>query len=351
MTIVNDVRSPNALRQLLDLLARGAPQESFTRPALALREAHADQAEIRLVEEATDVALAIRAKLEAHRRREGQLSALFDTAGDLAALRDLDAVLRAIVRRARTLVGTDVTYMTLNDPAEGDTYMRVTDGSVSAAFQQLRLGMGEGLGGLVAQTARPYASADYRVDSRFRHTRTIDAGVHEEGLRGILGVPMQLGTRVIGVLYAADRTPREFTQDAIALLSSLADHAAVAIDGARMLEETRAALAELGAANETVRAHSEAMRRAAESHDRLTDLVLRGGDVTDVAREIAALLDGGVAVHDADGTELAGVGTDQGPPPPEEAVRASRRTDGRCGCGTPGYARCWPARSCSAASP
>jgi hypothetical protein len=190
------------------------------------------------------VALAIRAKLEGHRRREAQLSALFDTAGDLAALRDLDAVLRALVRRARTLVGTDVTYMTLNDPAEGDTYMRVTDGSVSAAFQQLRLGMGEGLGGLVAQTARPYASADYRVDSRFRHTRTIDAGVHEEGLRGILGVPMQLGTRVIGVLYAADRTPREFTQDAIALLSSLADHAAVAIDGARMLEETRTALAD-----------------------------------------------------------------------------------------------------------
>lgn len=327
MTIVNDVTSPDALRQLLDLLARGAPQESFARPALALREAGADPAEVALVEEAAEVALAIRRKLETHRRREGQLSALFDTAGDLAALRDLDAVLRAIVRRARTLVGTDVTYMTLNDPAEGDTFMRVTDGSVSAAFQQLRLGMGEGLGGLVAQTARPYASTDYRVDSRFRHTRTIDAGVHEEGLRGILGVPMQVGTRVIGVLYAADRTPREFTQDAIALLSSLADHAAVAIDGARMLEETRAALADLGAANETVRAHSEAMRRAAESHDRLTDLVLRGGDVTDVAREIAALLGGGLAVHDADGTELAGVGTDQSPPP-EELLSASR-ADGR----------------------
>jgi sugar diacid utilization regulator len=327
MTIVNDVTSQDALRQLLDLLARGAPQESFEAPAAALRAAGAAPQEVALVEEAARVALAIRAKLEGHRRREAQLSALFDTAGDLAALRDLDAVLRAIVRRARTLVGTDVTYMTLNDPARGDTFMRVTDGSVSAAFQQLRLGMGEGLGGLVAQTARPYASTDYRVDSRFRHTRTIDAGVHEEGLRGILGVPMQLGTRVIGVLYAADRTPREFTQDAIALLSSLADHAAVAIDGARMLEETRGALAELGAANETVRAHSEAMRRAAVSHDRLTDLVLRGGDVPDVAREIAALLDGGLAVHDADGAELAAVGTDQAPPP-EQDVRASR-ADGR----------------------
>ncbi|MGW5397994.1 helix-turn-helix domain-containing protein [Streptomyces sp. NPDC003952] len=311
MAPVNDPTAPAAaLRQLLDLLAQGAPVERFALPGAQARTAGAGADGQALVEEATRVALDIRRTLDQHRRREAELTALFDTAGDLAALRDLDAVLRAIVRRARTLLGTDCAYLTLNDPVVGDTFMRVTDGSVSAAFQQLRLGMGEGLGGLVAQTARPYASSDYRADDRFRHTSTIDAGVREEGLRGILGVPLRVASHVIGVLYAADRSVREFAPDAVALLSSLADHAAVAIDGARLLEETRTALVELNAATETARAHSEAARLATETHDRLTDLVLRGGDVTDVAREVAALLRGGLVVHDADGAELARVATE-----------------------------------------
>nr|WSW41962.1 helix-turn-helix domain-containing protein [Streptomyces sp. NBC_01001] len=313
----------SALLELLGLLRRGAPVEQFDRPAADARTAGAGPAEQALVDEATRVALDIRRTLDQHRRREAELTALFDTAGDLTALRDLDAVLRAIVHRARMLLGTDIAYMTLNDPVVGDTFMRVTDGSVSAAFQQLRLGMGEGLGGLVAQTARPYASADYRTDDRFRHTDTIDYGVREEGLRGILGVPLRVGTRVIGVLYAADRTVRDFAPDAVALLSSLADHAAVAIDSARLLEETRAALVELGVATETARAQSEAMRLAAETHDRLTRLVLRGGDVADVAQEVAALLGGGLIVHDADGAELARVGTDP-VSPPARGLAASR---------------------------
>ncbi|MFF0746048.1 helix-turn-helix domain-containing protein [Streptomyces sp. NPDC004111] len=314
-----------ALRELLDLLAAGAPAEQLAGPAARARAADASGSA--WLAEATDAALAVRRTLDQHRRREAELAALFDTAGDLAALRGLDAVLRAIVRRARTLLAADVAYLTLNDPTAGDTYMRVTDGSVSAAFQQLRLGMGDGLGGLVAQTARPYASRDYRTDHRFRHTGTIDVGVGEEGLRGILGVPLRLGDRVIGVLFAADRAPREFTPDAIALLGSLADHAAVAIDGARLMEETRAALTGLEAANATARAHSEALRRASDAHDRLTELVLRGGGVADVAAEIAALLGGGLAVHDADGTELARVGGGE-PAPPARGL-AESRTSGR----------------------
>ncbi|MFH8409178.1 helix-turn-helix domain-containing protein [Streptomyces sp. NPDC018019] len=312
-----------ALGQLLTLLASGAPAERFTRPPAEVSAAQLSPADRSVLEEATRTALEIRRTLDQHRRREAELAALFDTAGDLAALRDLDAVLHAIVHRARTLLGTDVTYLTLNDPVAEDTFMRVTDGSVSARFQQLRLGMGEGLGGLVAQTARPYASADYRTDHRFKHTGPIDEAVLEEGLRGILGVPLRVGKRVIGVLFAADRTPRDFPPDAIALLSSFADHAAVAIDSARLLEETRSALVDLNTANQTARAHSTALRRAADAHDRLTDLVLRGGSVEALAREIAALLDGGLAVHDADGTEMARVGTAPLVPSPH-GIAASR---------------------------
>jgi GAF domain-containing protein len=318
--------SPAAvLGELLELLASGAPAELLAGPAA--RAASGSGPEAAWLAAATTTALAIRRTLDQHQRREAELAALFDTAGDLAALRDLDAVLRALVRRARTLLRTDVAYMTLNDPAAHDTYMRVTDGSVSAAFQQLRLRMGDGLGGLVAQTARPYASRDYRTDHRFRHTGAIDHGVGEEGLRGILGVPLRLGEQVIGVLFAADRVPRDFAPDAIALLGSLADHAAVAIDGARRMEATRAALVGLEAANATARAHSEALRRASDAHDRLTELVLRGGEVGEVAAAIAALLEGGLTLHDADGSELARVGA--GPAAPPARSLAESRTNGR----------------------
>ncbi|MFI9624493.1 helix-turn-helix domain-containing protein [Streptomyces sp. NPDC052042] len=311
------------LRRLLDLLADDAPAEALGAVSSQARAAGVAAGDLAEVERATTTALRIRGALRQHRRRELQLTALFDTAGDLAASRELDDVLKAIVRRARMLLGTDTAYLTLPDEEAGDTYMRVTDGSVSVLFQQLRLELGNGLGGLVAQTARPYATHDYRTDDRFRHTRNINAGVLDEGLVAILGVPLLLGSsrggtaKVIGVLFAADRAPRVFSPDEVALLCSLAAHAAIAIDTARALADTRSALdglaeanAELAEANAAVRAHSAAMRRAEEAHDRLTDLVLRGGDVKDVAAAVAALLDSPLTIHDPGGRPLAAVRPD-----------------------------------------
>ncbi|WP_188274619.1 GAF domain-containing protein [Streptomyces sp. CBMA152] len=297
----------------LELLARGAAAEAYDRPALLARADGAGPEALAALESARQLALRVRADLEGRRRREAELSALFETAHDLAGLRDLDAVLRAIVQRARSLLGTEVAYLSLNDPAAGDTYMRVTEGSVAARFQQLRLGMGEGLGGLVAQTARPYVTSSYFDDERFRHTRAIDTGVRDEGLVAILGVPLMLGSNVIGVLFAADRHSRVFAREEIALLGSFAAHAAVAIDTANLLAETRSALAELERANEIIRDHSAVLERASEVHDRLTELVLRGGGVHDVASAVSEVLDGTVEFADADSpafTALDLTGTD-----------------------------------------
>lgn len=305
----------------LELLARGAAAEAYDRPALLARADGAGPEALAALESARQLALRVRADLEGRRRREAELSALFETAHDLAGLRDLDAVLRAIVQRARSLLGTEVAYLSLNDPVAGDTYMRVTEGSVAARFQQLRLGMGEGLGGLVAQTARPYVTSSYFDDERFQHTRTIDTGVRDEGLVAILGVPLMLGSSVIGVLFAADRRSRVFAREEIALLGSFAAHAAVAIDTANLLAETRSALAELERANEIIRDHSAVLERASEVHDRLTELVLRGGGVHDVASAVSEVLDGTVEFADADSAAFSALeltGTDG------HAVRAGR---------------------------
>lgn len=322
---------------LLGLLAAGADASQLQEPLRRARAAGtsdpAELAELADLEQATMLALRIQATLAAHRRREGELAALFDTASDLAALRDLDSVLRSIVHRARMLLGSDIAYLTLHDEQAGDTYMRVTDGSISRLFRQVRLGMGEGLGGLVAQTAQPYATANYRTDARFQHIRGIDAAVDDEGLVAILGVPLQLGDRVIGVLFAADRSERTFTAEEVSLLYSLATHAAVAIESADRFAQTTAALDELHAAHDTITEHTAALQRAEQAHDRLTQLVLRGGDVSELTEAVGQLLGGQVAAFDPDGEALTATPTatpTAAPtliaPPSAEALAATRAT-------------------------
>ena len=270
------------------------PRWSSSGPVVEARAAGLPAADIEALDRAKRVALGVREQLAAHRRREAELAALFQTASDLAALTSVDDVLAAIVRRARALLGRDTAYLCLNDEERGDTYMRVTDGSVSAEFQAVRLPLGAGLGGLVAQQGVPIASVDYFRDDRFNRTSTIDSAVRDEGLVSIMGVPLKRGSQVIGVLFAADRRRHDFSRDEVALLSSLAAHAAVALDNARLLAETRAALISLEHANAALREQSRDTELAVLAHDRLAELVLRGGGVAEVAAELAELLGGAV---------------------------------------------------------
>ena len=118
-------------------------------------------------------------------------------------------------------------------------------------------------------------------------------------------MPLLLGKQVIGVLYAANRAVRPFAREDVALLVSLAAHAAIAIDNARLLSETQLALGELEAASELLRSHTENVERAADAHDRLTRIVLHGGGVDDVVREVREVLGGEVVVLDPAGAVLA----------------------------------------------
>lgn len=239
-------------------------------------------------------ALAVRARLVAQSRREAALAALYETAGDLASLRDLEDVLQAIVRRARTLIGTDVAYLLLYDAERGDTYVRVTDGITTDAFKTGRLAIGTGLGGLVAETARPYHTADYPNDARFAHSEYVDGVIRAEGLVAIQGVPLKSGDQVHGVLFAANRRVRPFSAEELDLLISLANHAALAIENATLFEE---------------------VRRAATVHERLTAVALEGGGMQGLARTLAELLGGAVLVLDARATRtLASAGSEPGNP-------------------------------------
>ncbi|GAA5028658.1 helix-turn-helix domain-containing protein [Terrabacter aeriphilus] len=265
---------------------------------------------------ARELALRIAGAREVHQHREAGLAALLDTARELAAASDPGSVLEAITRRARRLVGTDLAYLTLYDPEAGDTFMRATDGSVSAAFQSVRLALGAGLGGLVASTHKPYWTADYWSDERFRHTSAIDGAVGEEGIIAICGTPLLVESHFVGVLFAANRSSRPFTREEVALLGNLATLAAVT------LVQTRA-LADAEHAHETVRQYADGVEKAAAAHDRFASLVLGGGGVDDLTAGLAELLGGWAVLTDETGARQSGAG----PAPEPRPGRRSRGAD------------------------
>lgn len=305
----------------LGLLAGEASAAELEALAARLRAA-APAAERARVDSALADALAVRELLERRSRRERELGALYETAGDLSSLRDLDRVLVAIVRRARQLLGTDAAYLTLLDETWGDTYMRVTEGIRTEEFKAVRLGLGTGLGGLVAQKVRPYSTPDYLTDDQFDHSPDVDRAVVGEGLVAILGVPLVVGRVVIGVLFAANRRERPFAAEEVALLSSLAAHAAIAFDNARLFQEVQAANEELTTANAVIRAHSDLVEQTATLHERLSKLVLEGGGMGDVASAVSEVLGGGMLVVDARDRVVAAAG------PADDAVARAARREG-----------------------
>jgi GAF domain-containing protein len=303
-----------ATREDLDLVVAEA-EVSGSKPdqLAALREQHA-------------LAMRIREQMERQRSREAELSALNETARDLTAIRDLDTILTAIVRRARQLLHADMTYLSLNDELEGASYMKVTDGALTPEFQRLRLPLGTGLLGLVAQSGAPYFTEDYQADDRFVHRDYIDSAVEGEQIRAILGVPLTVEGNVIGALLAVHRTVRPFPAGEVALLTSFAAHAAVALENARLFEQVRAAVAAADEANDQLRARSDATERAAHAHDLLTDVLLHGGGVVEVADVLAQVLGGRLAVYDDEGRLLAGEETDA----LDEDAIGRAKSSGRC---------------------
>lgn len=240
----------------------------------------------------------LRAQLERHQQRESELLALHETARDLTALRDVDRVLQAIVRRARQLLSSDVGYLSVYDAERRDFYIRATEGSVSPAFARIRVPLDVGICGLVAAEKTPHFSSAYAADERFRHSGGIDHGVLAEQIESLLGVPLLADDDVIGVLFVADRYQRAYSASQVALLDSLGAHASAAMENARLFQEASEALARERETNARLQERTREIQTAADVHEQLTSLLASGGDLDAFAAVVARHLDGRVVVVD-----------------------------------------------------
>lgn len=285
-------------RRLLELLDGNAPLSSFEQLANTAKGLVRDDAAAESMGDAMATALRLRENFELKRKREVELSALYETARDLSALRDTDQILQAIVRRARQLVGSDIAYLSAADEEHGDFYVRVTEGVMSQDFGRIRVPRTIGVCGSVARTRRPFYSNNYSADRNFDHDMGIDRAISGEGIVSILGIPLELEAYVMGVLFVGDRYVRSYTPQEMAVLSSLGTFAALAIDNARLLEESQRALLLAKEANSALRAKADDIEQAAVAHEQLTELIARGGTLDDLVNRVSNLLKGHAGVID-----------------------------------------------------
>lgn len=259
--------------QLMAMLDHGASAGDLETTLTAWLEAGA-------IDQATAAAARrLNARLWEATRKEGLLRVLYDTATDLTGIRDVEAVLKAIVRRTRTLIGSDIAYLSLNDYESGESYVRVTDGATTALFRNIRMPLGEGVLGAVATGEAPAQSADYLMDESKSHLESSDTAVAAEGVRAIMGVPLRAEGKVIGALMVADRHAHEFSSDDVALMESIGTHAAVALENARHFSEMAIALARLDQAQQQNLAHVRALQELSTLDRRLMETLASTGSL------------------------------------------------------------------------
>ncbi len=305
--------------QLLSLLRRNAPVDEFTALLGGIKELANAGAPRETLAQSVEAGLALRERLVQQEQRERGLVAVIETARDLTALRDIELVLQAIVRRARQLIGCTVAYLANYVPERNEFYMRATDGAMSEEMKKLRVSSDFGVIGMVLRTKAPQSSSNYLEDKRIKHLEVVDDAFRREGINSILGVPLLAGGEVLGILFVADRYPRSFLPWEMSILSTLAAHAAAAILNARAFEEARVALRQASEANAMLQAQAEGIRLAAEAHEQLTSVVAKGGGLQDLCRVVADKLRGRVLVLDEGGRPItpvleAGGATDERSP-------------------------------------
>lgn len=144
-----------------------------------------------------------------------------------------DRLLDELLARLCGVMNADVAQFLLVE----DDQLRVlaTHGVSLEKVAELRIPVGRGFAGSVAAAASPAVLPDTST------LETFGASWHEEGVRALVGVPLLVGGRTIGVCVVGSRTERAFGDDDIALLSAAAERAAWAVENGLLLAAERRA--------------------------------------------------------------------------------------------------------------
>jgi two-component system, OmpR family, phosphate regulon sensor histidine kinase PhoR len=156
----------------------------------------------------------------------------------LSSKLNVEDVLQAVLELATKVVKAEAASLLLLDEKTNELYFDVALGEVSDRVKQIRIKVGEGIAGWVAEKMAPLIVNDVRKDPRF--TARVDKSTSFV-TRSILAVPLKSKGKLIGVVEAINReNGQDFTQEDKEAFGVFASQAGIAIENARLFSAVSA---------------------------------------------------------------------------------------------------------------
>ena len=208
-------------------------------------------------------------------RHVAALEALYETALGINSQLDLPVLLQAIVQRAASLLNAHMGGLYLMR-ADGEALELVVSYNMPDDYTGTILRIGEGVSGRIAQTGLPLMVEDHR---EWQGQAAIYAN---HPFRRVLGVPLKIADRVIGVLNIADdQQVGLFSEQEARLATMFADQAAIAVQNARLYGAMQQELAERRRTEEMLKRYNQRLqgmqaidRALMRSHDQDEPVVI-----------------------------------------------------------------------------
>ena len=180
-------------------------------------------------------------------QRHRQLHRLVELSVTLNSTLDLDTLLQLITSTATELLECEAASILLYDEKNHRLYFAAATGSDPAQLAEIPVPIENSLAGTIFRTNQHIIISDIGQDPR--HYSLVSDHVNFK-VRNLLGVPMPIKDKTVGVLEAINKRKGTFDERDARLLSVTAAHAAIAINNARLLNTTQQALEKVKESNE-----------------------------------------------------------------------------------------------------
>jgi signal transduction histidine kinase len=162
--------------------------------------------------------------------REDVLIALSRVSAAISGLWDLEAILKVGLNSVLEIMhGVIGGVMLLDEQTKTLSYF-VHYGLSAKYAEEMRMRLGEGIAGKVAQNGRAILLEDISLEPSAAHLDLIKT----EGLKAFLSVPLRAKDKILGVMNVASTMERHFTKDDMYLLGSIGDQLGIAIEQAKL---------------------------------------------------------------------------------------------------------------------
>ena len=167
------------------------------------------------------------------REQVARLTLFTEVGKSLASSLDARRVLETIMEKVSGLLEPDTWSLLMLEPERRELTFEVAVGEGAERLKDLRLSLGEGIAGWVAEHAEPLLIEDVRRDPRFSPRFDEVTGAVT---RSVVAVPIVGKAGVLGVIELVNSMGRaSFREEDLPLLVNLADYAAIALDNARFV--------------------------------------------------------------------------------------------------------------------